>query len=398
MKHLLFAGLFLAALVALPMRGVANPPADALLTTSTTDDGAAAVPSDDPAPVFRTDNMRAFEQWVLQHVDLREAYYAENERILLPVSFKLTRKGKVNEANAYPSAYVNDDFTKQVLQVMKTSTWDATDLPKNFSGKLLLDVMVRRNADGAFYADDIKIHEKVDTEPTFQGGGAKRFRAWVKERVRLPEDVDTLSGRVSVRIGFVLEKDGTTSDLQVGTEHAALQDAVAQIVAEADGWRPALIGQKPVRCAVGIRLVFGRSDEEELSGDGDIVLMAETMPSFQGGDLNKFREWLGDNVSYPSDLISDGVTGRVTAAFVIERDGSLSSVKILDSPHARLSEIVKNTLLRSPKWSPGMQYGSAVRVAYTLPIDFKLSQAPLQSDFPQSSTHPRSAAGHSGWR
>ena len=60
------------------------------------------------------------------------------------------------------------------------------------------------------------------------------------------------------------------------------------------------------------------------------------------------------------------------ATFIINRDGSLSDVKILQSPEAEFSWEVLRVLERSPKWTPGQQKGKAVRVKYTIPVDFRI--------------------------
>ena len=97
------------------------------------------------------------------------------------------------------------------------------------------------------------------------------------------------------------------------------------------------------------------------------------MPSFQGGDLNTFRKWVQENLRFPQIALENGISGRVTLQFVIERDGRLTNIKVLQSPDRSLSEEATRVLNKSPKWSPGKQRNKPVRVSYTLPVDFRVS-------------------------
>ena len=113
--------------------------------------------------------------------------------------------------------------------------------------------------------------------------------------------------------------------------------------------------------------------EEEEVEDDQPFLRAETMPSFQGGDLNTFRKWVQDNVRFPQIALEIGIQGRVTLSFVIEMDGRLTNIQVLLTPDRSLSEEAIRVLNKSPKWSPGKQRNQTVRVKYTLPVDFRVA-------------------------
>lgn len=111
---------------------------------------------------------------------------------------------------------------------------------------------------------------------------------------------------------------------------------------------------------------------EEASSDDEPFLIAEDMPKFEGGDLMKFRSWVQSKVSYPTIATENGIQGRVTLQFVIEKDGSLSNITVLQNPDRSLTEEAIRVLKTSPKWTPGKQRNLPVRVKYTLPVDFRL--------------------------
>ena len=113
--------------------------------------------------------------------------------------------------------------------------------------------------------------------------------------------------------------------------------------------------------------------EEEVIDDQPFLIV-ETMPKFQGGDLNTFRKWVQENVKFPTIALENGISGRVTLTFVIEKDGRLTNIQVLQTPDRSLSEEAVRVLNKSPKWTPGKQRNQVVRVKYTLPVEFRMQQ------------------------
>jgi protein TonB len=111
--------------------------------------------------------------------------------------------------------------------------------------------------------------------------------------------------------------------------------------------------------------------EEEPVTEPEIFRIVEEMPEFPGGTTALFQ-FLSTNLAYPRAAREAQISGKVFVSFVIERDGSLTNLKVLRSPHESLSEEVIRVLSIMPNWSPGMQRGKPVRVSYNLPIDFSL--------------------------
>ena len=106
----------------------------------------------------------------------------------------------------------------------------------------------------------------------------------------------------------------------------------------------------------------------------EIFVTAEEMPTFQGGDLSKFRNWVMQNVKYPQIALENGIQGNVVVKFVVEKDGKLSNIQVLQTPDKTLADAAVQVLQKSPKWKPGKQRNKPVRVTYTLPVSFQISQ------------------------
>ncbi len=112
--------------------------------------------------------------------------------------------------------------------------------------------------------------------------------------------------------------------------------------------------------------------EEEEIEEEEIFVRAEEMPTFQGGDLTKFRDWVMRRFRYPAIAQENGIQGKVTLRFVVEKDGSVTNIQVLQTPDPVLSDEVVRVVADSPKWKPGKQRNEAVRVSYILPVDFRI--------------------------
>ena len=104
----------------------------------------------------------------------------------------------------------------------------------------------------------------------------------------------------------------------------------------------------------------------------EIFIVVEEKASFMGGDESTFRNWVQQNVKFPQIALENGIQGRVVLSFVIEKDGRLTNIQVLQTPDRSLSEEAIRVLNKSPKWSPGKQRNQVVRVKYTLPVDFRV--------------------------
>ena len=99
--------------------------------------------------------------------------------------------------------------------------------------------------------------------------------------------------------------------------------------------------------------------------------VVEEMPQFPGGQA-ALLEYLAKNIKYPVVAEENGIQGKVIVTFVVERDGSITDVKVVKSVDPSLDKEASRVVKSMPKWQPGKQNGSAVRVKYTVPVQFRL--------------------------
>ena len=108
-------------------------------------------------------------------------------------------------------------------------------------------------------------------------------------------------------------------------------------------------------------------EEEEV-----IFVVVESMPEFPGGQQALFK-YLSENVKYPVIAQENGIQGRVICQFVVNKDGSIVDVEVVRSGgDPSLDKEAVRVIKSMPKWKPGKQRGKAVRVKYTVPVNFKL--------------------------
>ncbi|MGB3619444.1 MAG: TonB family protein [Catalinimonas sp.] len=109
-------------------------------------------------------------------------------------------------------------------------------------------------------------------------------------------------------------------------------------------------------------------------GEGEIFLVVEE-PARPVGGIKAFYRYVGQNLGYPDEARAQGIEGRVFVQFVIERDGTITNVETVKSPHPALSAEAERVMLESAAWMPGKQRGEPVRVRMVIPLIFKLHAA-----------------------
>ena len=125
--------------------------------------------------------------------------------------------------------------------------------------------------------------------------------------------------------------------------------------------------------SLGVEIMDYVEVEEEVVEEEAIPFqLVEEKPSFQGGDANQFSKWVNQRLVYPEIAKENGVQGRVTLRFTVEKDGSVTKVKVLRGVDPSLDKEAVRVVSMSPKWKPGKQRDRAVPVTYTFPVIFQL--------------------------
>ena len=120
-------------------------------------------------------------------------------------------------------------------------------------------------------------------------------------------------------------------------------------------------------------LLFSFMTSTAQTKKNDMVFdVVEVMPQFPGGPIAMLK-YIMENIKYPEQAMKEGIQGRVTVRFIVEKDGSISDVRPVLSVHPLLNKEAVRVVESMPKWSPGKQNGKPVRVRFNVPVMFKLN-------------------------
>ena len=119
------------------------------------------------------------------------------------------------------------------------------------------------------------------------------------------------------------------------------------------------------------------SDEDEIieieeEDDDEFFMVVENMPEFPGGDLGLMK-FIQKNVKYPAIAKEYNITGKVYVSFIVDKTGQVTNVKIVRGVDKNLDAEALRVVKSLPKYKPGKQRGKAVRVMFTIPINFTLN-------------------------
>lgn len=154
-------------------------------------------------------------------------------------------------------------------------------------------------------------------------------------------------------------------------EAPSISDQLTIVEDDADIEETTIASSEETGEAVEIKYVPQEVEEEEPE-EQEIFTIVEKQPEFPDGGLPGLMKWLAENMNYPPIAAENGVQGRVTCSFVVNKDGSIVDVQVVRGVHPDLDKEAVRVLKTMPKWKPGMQRNKPVRVRFTVPVNFKL--------------------------
>lgn len=181
------------------------------------------------------------------------------------------------------------------------------------------------------------------------------------EEVQAEEEVAATQAVTEVKIVETVDKDREVKDQEQVLENTA------QLGADDHKGIEDVNRDRVVKEVVEVKPVEKPKEEGPLS-----VAMVEQKPSFPGGESAMYK-WLQDNIIYPAAASEEGVQGKVTVQFIVEKDGSITHVQVVRGKHPALDAEAARVIRKMPRWTPGRNNGQPVRVTYHLPVQFKLA-------------------------
>jgi len=213
----------------------------------------------------------------------------------------------------------------------------------------------------------------VETDAEYVGGEKARI-AFLSKNIKYPEEArkNGIQGRVYVT--FVVEKDGSLTDVQVtrGIGYGCDDEAV-RVIKLMPNWIPGKQRGEPVRVQFNLPIRFSLDSEptkEEKPKQVTFVSIVDDMPKYKGGDEAQMA-FLNENVKYPEEARKNGIQGVVYVNFVVEKDGSITGVKVHRGIGGGCDEEAMR-VVKLMKFKPGQVDEKPVAVEFNLPIRFTL--------------------------
>lgn len=238
-------------------------------------------------------------------------------------------------------------------------------------------------------------YEKLDVKPRFELGEGEMFYNWLFSNVRYPQAAVDAGNRGSVMFSFIVSREGEVTDVKILSGEGILGEEIKRVMAMCPKWTPGeLQGIK-----VGVRFIWNvdfslRGDEKRPRITGQPVdpepdwiiwepddwvyepvewipyAIVHEKPTFKGGDLALFLEWVTKRLQYPAD--ADGVKGRVTVRFRVTKEGDVAKVEVLRGLNEACDREAVKVVASSPKWEPGRdKKGAPVEVVIVTSYVFK---------------------------
>ena len=290
---------------------------------------------------------------------------------------------------------------------------------KKFSHSLQEESLLVLNA--SVDSDTLKLEEEifkvVEKMPLLEGCqdkecSDKKLIDFVVKNITYPIDArqNGIQGRVFVQ--FVVEKNGKLSDIKIardiggGCGDAAM--AVVHKMNEEINWIPGNQGGEDVRVSYVLPITFKMAEDIVVPSSSNAVVfpppppppappvaslaslhydsifnVVDKMPLFDGCQTKecsdeKFLAFLMKNLKYPAEAIEKGIEGRAFVQFVVEKNGSIGDIRLARGLGHGINEasiaVIEKMNEDKIRWTPGMKNGINVRVLYTAPITFKLSE------------------------
>ncbi|WP_333876963.1 energy transducer TonB [Flavobacterium sp.] len=220
--------------------------------------------------------------------------------------------------------------------------------------------------------------DRIDAK--FNGGGLEKFNAFIDKEF----DNSKVTKSGTMVAAFTIGTDGTVNAIKI-VQMLDVESAkeMIRVLKKCPKWEPAKRGGKPVSIEMKYPMTFTIKEKaspltvipsphipvENGAEDNNIYNTAgiEKKPDFPGG-LQEFYNYVGKNFKVPN--VKD-LKGKIFATFVVEKDGSITDVKVIRDMGYGTKEEAIRVLTQSPKWIPGEQSGKKVRVIYSLPISIQ---------------------------
>jgi TonB family protein len=238
------------------------------------------------------------------------------------------------------------------------------------------------------------VYDVVEIQPS-PAGGMAGWNKFLSENLRYPPDAQRKGIEGTVIVAFVVNTDGTTTDIEIlRSVGGGCDEEVIRIVQGSPKWTPGMQRGTPVRTRMRLPLRFMLGGTDPNRDSTEVSLNAVPLPPTDGQDSTKensaiffdlvdtppspvgglaaWQRHLSDNLTYPTSARMRGIQGTVLVSFIVNTDGSIEGIELVQGIGGGCDEEAIHIIKISPRWTPGMINGKAVRTRMKIPVSFKL--------------------------
>lgn len=245
------------------------------------------------------------------------------------------------------------------------------------------------------------VFEVVEVMPEFPNGGMPGLMKYLGKNVKYPIEAhaNNIEGRVVVH--FIVNKDGSISNVGLTRSVDPLLDKEAiRVISDMPKWKPGMQRGKAVRVKYTVPVMFrlqgpknaepyqavvGTAKDGNLEEvvavakattpisrtEGKVYKKVENMPEFPGG-VQGLMQYISSNLKYPAAAQKAGIQGKVIVSMIVDKEGNITDPKIIKGITPLLDAEAIRIISDMPQWKPGTDKGEKVNVQYTIPLVFKL--------------------------
>jgi len=229
------------------------------------------------------------------------------------------------------------------------------------------------------FIDGDPVFTVVDEFPRFPGGEKARVE-YLLENIKYPKELLDSNIQGTVYVSFIIDKEGEVRDPKVlRGVHQKLDDISIEAVENMPDWSPGkregeavnLKFNMPIRFTLNADKPEKPEKPDQVTDNSEAFVLVDERPEFKGGE-EAWMEYMSEHIDYPEDAKEKGLEGTVYVQFVVEKDGSISNVKLLRGFYESCDQEALETIRNMPDWKPGKKDGKPVRTQFNMPIKFTL--------------------------
>lgn len=223
-----------------------------------------------------------------------------------------------------------------------------------------------------------QVYTFVEQPPQFPGGDQAMYKFLI-DNIKYPESAVTEGKEGLVVISFVVNEDGSRSELQIlKSQGDALDNEAKRVVAEMPAWVAGKQNGRLVRVRFTLPVRFSLKKETPqmpgptiTRGRAPVTAALLRMPEFTGGP-GPMLVYLEQHLKYPKKARKAKIQGEVLVDFLVLENGQLTDIKVIESLEPTLDAEAVRVVKSMPAWQPGTRAGKPASVRYTLPVRFSL--------------------------